>query len=188
MTDGDHTSRSASYSPPMLLRPSSFRLYNIYLFQTARAGAHNLRLGGPVPVHCGPTDSCQPRHDQEPSAGASVKKIEALFVHVLLLAREIGVSKRWGRWRSNGTKNKLRRTPADKQCGSLYEHADKIEAQLEAKLADLMAEAKAADETNLPDEHINTATSWLAPARDSAVAQAEPKHRRRIKAPGQETP
>jgi transposase len=74
-------------------------------------------------------------------------EIEALFVKVLLLAREIGVL-RLGTVALDGTKVHAN---ASRHSALSYEHAGKIEAQLKAEVADLLARAEAADQTNIPD-------------------------------------
>ena len=74
-------------------------------------------------------------------------EIEALFVKVLLLAREMGVL-RMGTVALDGTKIHAN---ASRHSALSYEHAGKIEAQLKAEVADLLARAEAADQTNIPD-------------------------------------
>jgi len=74
-------------------------------------------------------------------------EIEALFVKVLLLAREMGVL-RLGTVALDGTKVHAN---ASRHSALSYEHAGKIEAQLKAEVADLLARAEAADQTNIPD-------------------------------------
>ena len=75
------------------------------------------------------------------------KEIEALFVQVLLLAREMGLLK-VGTVALDGTKIHAN---ASKHSALSYEHAGKIEAQLKAEVAELMAKAEAADKADLPD-------------------------------------
>jgi transposase len=70
-----------------------------------------------------------------------LKEIEALFVKVLLLAREIGVLK-MGTVALDGTKIHAN---ASRHSALSYEHAGKIEAQLKAEVADLLAKAEAPD-------------------------------------------
>ena len=74
-------------------------------------------------------------------------EIEALFVQVLLLAREMGVLK-MGTVALDGTKIHAN---ASRHSALSYEHAGKIEAQLKAEVADLMAKAEAADAADVPD-------------------------------------
>jgi transposase len=76
-----------------------------------------------------------------------LKEIEALFVQVLLLAREMGVLK-MGTVALDGTKIHAN---ASRHSALSYEHAGKIEAQLKAEVAELMAKAEAADQADIPD-------------------------------------
>ena len=76
-----------------------------------------------------------------------LKEIEALFVQVLHLAREMGVLK-MGTIGLDGTKIHAN---ASRHSALSYEHAGKIEAQLKAEVADLMAKAEAADTADIPD-------------------------------------
>ena len=74
-------------------------------------------------------------------------QIEALFVQVLGMAREMGVLK-LGTVALDGTKIHAN---ASRHSALSYEHAGKIEAQLKAEVADLMAKAEAADQADVPD-------------------------------------
>jgi len=74
-------------------------------------------------------------------------QIEALFVQVLGVAREMGVLK-LGTVALDGTKIHAN---ASRHSALSYEHAGKIEAQLRAEVADLMAKAEAADQADVPD-------------------------------------
>jgi transposase len=74
-------------------------------------------------------------------------EIKGLFVQVLLLAREMGVLK-MGTVGLDGTKMHAN---ASRHSALSYEHAGKIEAQLKAEVADLLARAEAADRTDVPD-------------------------------------
>ena len=76
-----------------------------------------------------------------------LKEIEGLFVQVLLLAREMGVLK-MGMIGLDGTKIHAN---ASRHSALSYEHAGKIEAQLQAEVADLMAKAEAADVADISD-------------------------------------
>ena len=76
-----------------------------------------------------------------------LKDIEALFVEVLLLAREMGVLK-LGAVGLDGTKIHAN---ASRHSALSYEHAGKIEAQLKAEVAQLLAKAEAADQADVPD-------------------------------------
>lgn len=74
-------------------------------------------------------------------------RIEALFVQVLLLAREMGLLQ-LGTVALDGTKIQAN---ASRHSALSYEHAGKIEAQLKAEVAELMAKAEAADQADRPD-------------------------------------
>ena len=76
-----------------------------------------------------------------------LKEIEKLFVDVLRLAREMGVLK-MGTIGLDGTKIHAN---ASRHSALSYEHAGKIEAQLKAEVAELMAKAEAADAADIPD-------------------------------------
>ena len=76
-----------------------------------------------------------------------VKRIEGLFVQVLLLAREMGMLK-MGTVALDGTKIHAN---ASRHRALSYEHAGKIEAQLRAEVGELMAKAEVADRADLPD-------------------------------------
>jgi hypothetical protein len=76
-----------------------------------------------------------------------LKDIEKLFVDVLKLAGEMGVLK-MGTIGLDGTKIHAN---ASRHSALSYEHAGKIEAQLKAEVADLMAKAEAADAAEIPD-------------------------------------
>src|SRR5580658_2823229 len=76
-----------------------------------------------------------------------LKEIEALFVEVLQMAREMGVLK-MGTIGLDGTKIQAN---ASRHTALSYEHAVKIETQLKAEVADLMAKAEAADAAEIPD-------------------------------------
>jgi transposase len=74
-------------------------------------------------------------------------QITELFVQVLDLAREMGLL-RMGMVALDGTKIHAN---ASRHSALSYEHAGKIEAQLKAEVADLLAKAEAADRADLPD-------------------------------------
>jgi transposase len=76
-----------------------------------------------------------------------LKEIEMLFVGVLLLAREMGMLK-LGTVALDGTKVHAN---ASRHSALSYAHAEKIEAQLKAEVAELLALAEAADQTDVPD-------------------------------------
>lgn len=111
-----------------------------------------------------------------------LKQIEALFVQVLDVAREMGVLK-LGTVALDGTKIHAN---ASRHSALSYEHAGKIEAQLQAEVAELMAKAKAADQTDVPDgmsvpEELARREKRLAAiarARATIEARARERHAR----------
>jgi transposase len=76
-----------------------------------------------------------------------LQEIEGLFVQVLAVAREMGVLK-MGTVALDGTKIHAN---ASRHSALSYEHAGKIEAQLKAEVAELLAKAEVADRSDLPD-------------------------------------
>jgi hypothetical protein len=109
-------------------------------------------------------------------------QIEGLFVQVLVLAREIGVLK-LGTVGLDGTKIHAN---ASRHSALSYEHAGKIEEQLKAEVADLMAKAEAADQADIPDgfsipeelERREERLRKLAEARAKIEARAKERHAR----------
>ena len=108
-----------------------------------------------------------------------LKQIEALFVQVLGLAREMGVLK-LGTVALDGTKIHAN---ASRHSALSYEHASRIEAQLKAEVADLLGKAEAADQAEAPDgmqvpEELARREKRLAEiARAKAVIEARAKER-----------
>lgn len=76
-----------------------------------------------------------------------LQEIEGLFVQVLEVAREMGVLQ-MGTVALDGTKIHAN---ASRHSALSYEHAGRIEAQLKAEVAELLAKAEAADRSDLPD-------------------------------------
>ena len=76
-----------------------------------------------------------------------LQEIEGLFVQVLEVAREMGVLK-MGTVALDGTKIHAN---ASRHSALSYEHAGRIEAQLKAEVAELLAKAEAADQADVPD-------------------------------------
>src|SRR6202011_1514429 len=76
-----------------------------------------------------------------------LKQIETLFVQVLSVASEMGVLK-LGTVGLDGTKIHAN---ASRHSALSYEHAGKIEAQLKAEVAELLARAEAADQADVAD-------------------------------------
>jgi transposase len=108
-----------------------------------------------------------------------LKQIDTLFVQVLGVAREMGVLK-LGTVALDGTKIHAN---ASRHSALSYEHAGKIEAQLQAEVADLMAKAEAADRADMPDgmsipEELARREQRLAAiARAKATIEARAKER-----------
>jgi transposase len=111
-----------------------------------------------------------------------LKEIEGLFVQVLSLAREMGMLK-MGTVALDGTKIHAN---ASRHSALSYEHAGKIEAQLKAEVADLMARAESADQVDIPDgmsvpeelERREKRLAKLAEARAKIEARAKERYER----------
>jgi len=109
-------------------------------------------------------------------------QIEALFVQVLLLAREMGVLQ-LGTVALDGTKIHAN---ASRHSALSYQHAGQIEAQLRAEVAELLAKAEAADGADLPDglsipeelAHREQRLAEIARARAAIEARARERHAR----------
>jgi transposase len=111
-----------------------------------------------------------------------LKQIEALFVAVLKLAREMGVLK-LGTVALDGTKIHAN---ASRHSALSYEHAGQIEAQLKAEVAELLAQAEAADQADVPDglsipEELSRREERLAKLAE-ARAKIEARARERLSA------
>src|SRR5947209_714120 len=106
-------------------------------------------------------------------------EIQTLFVQVLQLAREIGVLK-LGTITLDGTKIHAN---ASRHSALSYEKAGKIQAQLQAEVAELMAKAEAADQADVPDgmsipDELARREQRLAEiARARAIIEARAKER-----------
>jgi len=74
-------------------------------------------------------------------------QLSAMFVKILTIAQQMGVLK-LGKVSLDGTKIKAN---ASKHKALSYGHACKLQAQLEAEVAELLAQAEAADQTDIPD-------------------------------------
>jgi len=111
-----------------------------------------------------------------------LKQIEGLFFQVLSVAREMGVLK-LGTVALDGTKIHAN---ASRHSALSYEHAGKIEAQLQAEVAELMAKAEAADQADVPDgmsipEELarrERRLAAIARARATIEARAKERHAR----------
>src|ERR1700688_1193022 len=106
-----------------------------------------------------------------------LRQIETLFVQVLGVAREMGVLK-LGAVALDGTKIHAN---ASRHSALSYEHAGKIEVQLKAEVAELLARAEAADQAevidgmSIPDElaRREQRLAKLAEARAKIEARAK---------------
>ena len=107
-----------------------------------------------------------------------LKEIEALFVRVLEVAREMGLLK-LGTVALDGTKIHAN---ASRHSALSYEHATKIEAQLKAEVAELLKRAQAADQAeavadgmSIPQElaHRETRLKKLGAAKAKIEARAK---------------
>jgi transposase len=109
-------------------------------------------------------------------------QIETLFVQVLSVAVEMGMLK-LGTVALDGTKIHAN---ANRHSALSYEHANKIEAQLKAEVADLMARAEVADQADAPDgmsvpEELarrETRLAAIAKAKATIEARARERHAR----------
>src|SRR5438105_11782227 len=109
-----------------------------------------------------------------------LKEIEGLFVQVLELAREMGMLK-MGTVALDGTKIHAN---ASRHSALSYEHAVKIEGQLKAEVAELLAWAEAADQADAPDgmsipeelAHREARLAKLAEARAKLEARAQERY------------
>ena len=119
--------------------------YATGLFSSRKLERATYEFGG-LSLYCRrtsiPTTTLSPRFRRR-----FLKEIEALFVEVLKLAREMGVLK-LGTVALDGTKIHAN---ASRHSALSYEHAGKIEAQLKLEVAELLAKAEAADQADVPD-------------------------------------
>lgn len=106
-----------------------------------------------------------------------LEEIEGLFVQVLVLAREAGLLK-LGTVALDGTKVHAN---ASRHSALSWEHACKIEAQLKAEVAELMALAEAADQADVPDGMSVPEELALREARLARIAEAKAKIEARAK-------
>jgi hypothetical protein len=108
-----------------------------------------------------------------------LKQIETRFVQVGGVAREMGVLK-IGTVALDGTKIHAN---ASRHSALSYEHACKIEAQLQAEVADLLRQAEAADQADvadgmsIPEELARREKRLAAIARAKATIEARAKER-----------
>ena len=114
--------------------------------------------------------------------GFLLAEIEALFVQVLQLAQEMGVLK----MRTVALDGTKIHANASRHSALSYDHAGKVEAQLKAEVADLMAKAEAADAADVPDgmaipdelARREERLRKLAEARAKIEARAKERHAR----------
>jgi transposase len=106
-----------------------------------------------------------------------LKQIEGLFVEVLKLAREMGVLK-LGTVALDGTKIHAN---ASRHSALSYEHVGKLETQLKAEVADLLAKAEAADQADVPDGMSIPEELARRKARLAKLAEARAKIEARAK-------
>ena len=100
-----------------------------------------------------------------------LKDIETLFVEVLLLAREMKLLN-LGTVALDGTKIHAN---ASRHSALSYGHAGNIEAQLKQEVAELLAQAEAADTADLPDELSIPAEIERRETRLKAMGEAKAK-------------
>ena len=114
-----------------------------------------------------------------------LKQIEAIFVQVLSLAREMGILK-MGTVALDGTKIHAN---ASRHSAMSYEYAGKLEAQLKAEVAELLARAEAADNEavvpdgmSIPDElaRRDERLEKIAEARAKMEERAKERHAREL--------
>ena len=98
-----------------------------------------------------------------------LKEIEVLFVQVLCIARQMKLLK-LGTIALDGTKIHAN---ASRHSALSYGHAQKIEAQLEAEVKELLARAEAADQEPLPEGLSVPAELARREARLAAIRQAK---------------
>ena len=102
-----------------------------------------------------------------------LKEIEGLFVQVLALAREMGVLK-LGTVALDGTKIHAN---ASRHSALSYEHAGKIEAQLKAEVAELLAQGRGGGSGRCSRRHVDPRRTG-APRGASGEARRGPRQDR----------
>jgi transposase len=98
-----------------------------------------------------------------------LQELSALFVDILRLAQQMGVLK-LGKVSPDGTKVHAN---ASKHSALSWEHACKIEAQLQAEVEQLMRRAEAADQAEIPDGMSVPEELQRREERLAAIAQAK---------------
>ena len=173
MTGGYRGSGSASYHPSMLLalliygyatgvfssRKLERATYNSVAFRFIAGNDH-------------------PDHDTIATFRKRfLKEIEALFVRVLMLAKEMGVLQ-MGTVALDGAKIHAN---ASRHSALSHEYAGKLEAQLKQEVAELLAKAEAADAADLPDGLSIPEELALREGRLKKLAEARAKIEARAK-------
>lgn len=105
-----------------------------------------------------------------------LKEIEALFVQVLVIARQMKLLK-LGTIALDGTKVHAN---ASRHSALSYGHAQKIEAQLEAEVKEMLARAEAADQEPLPKGMSLPKELALREERLAAIRQAKAQIEARV--------
>src|SRR6516162_3417011 len=143
--DGEELSwqRGGQLSSSVIGGPVGLRLHDGGVFEP-QAGTSDLRFGS-VPLHRRERSS-RPRHHRNVSASLSQGNRGAVRAGAGIVARD-GHAQAW----HGGTgrhENARQCQPAQR---ALYEYAGKIEAQLKAEVAELLARAEAADQADVVD-------------------------------------
>src|SRR3954451_4986169 len=146
MTKSYRGSGSASYPPAVLLG------IGVYGYATGVFSSRKLERApyDSVAVRV-LTANQHPDHDTLATVRRRfLAQIEGLFVQGLLVARAMGMLK-LGTVALDGTKIQAK---ASRRSALSYEHATKIDAQLKAEGAELLAKAEAADRAGIPPRRV----------------------------------
>ena len=173
MTGGYRGSGSASYHPSMLLA------LLIYGYATGVFSSRKLERATYDSVAFRfIAGNDHPDHDTIATFRKRfLKEIEALFVRVLMLAKEMGVLQ-MGTVALDGTKIHAN---ASRHSALSHEYAGKLEAQLKQEVAELLAKAEAADAADLPDGLSIPEELALREGRLKKLAEARAKIEARAK-------
>ena len=173
MTGGYRGSGSASYHPSMLLA------LLIYGYATGVFSSRKLERATYDSVAFRfIAGNDHPDHDTIATFRKRfLKEIEALFVRVLTLAKEMGLLQ-MGTVALDGTKIHAN---ASRHSALSHEYASKLEAQLKQEVAELLAKAEAADAADLPDGLSIPEELALREGRLKKLAEARAKIEARAK-------
>ncbi len=173
MTGGYRGSGSASYHPSMLLA------LLIYGYATGVFSSRKLeRATYDSAAFRFIAGNDHPDHDTIATFRKRfLKEIEALFVRVLMLAKEMGVLQ-MGTVALDGAKIHAN---ASRHSALSHEYAGKLEAQLKQEVAELLAKAEAADAADLPDGLSIPEELALREGRLKKLAEARAKIEARAK-------